>query len=661
MELVRGEPITAFCDGQRMELDARLDLFADVCRAVQHAHINGVVHRDLKPSNILVSLVDGRPHPRVIDFGIAKAVEAAGDAETMHTAFGSVVGTLEYMSPEQAMGGGAPVDTRSDVYSLGVVLYELVTGSLPFDSAMLRDAGVVEAQRVIRDTDPPTPARRFTSSTTREQTANARGTDARTLSRWLDGDLGWIIMKALEKDPARRYQSTSDLAADLARLRAHQPVDAGPPSRRYRASRFVRRHRTAVIAASIVLVALLAGITLATVGFVRAREAQVRAENEAKRATLIKDFLTSMLAEARPDKTGGRELTVMNIVDSMAVYLDHKDPFPKDPVTTAEVIDAIAETYRSLDRYDRAIPMFQRALALKRSAPGNNDRTILVTLNKLSECQAATGDLKAAIATQKDVVATAERAMGKENDDYSGWLMNLGNMYADTGDPARAEPLLRESIDIERRVDNPKTDDNMAFSINNLATVLVDEGKCADAIPLHQESLALRRRFFKTPSAEVATALGNYAKALDCAGRHDEARLAADSALTMCITVFGPDHQRTATSRVRLAETLMHTGHVGDAEPLLRDAIPVFEKIGERQWRVGDARARLGEVMIDTGRGKDGITELETGWQILTETTGPNTIRAREIATVATRYYGGLSNTQETARWRERSSVDSGK
>ena len=653
MELVRGESITTFCDAQRMPLDARLDLFADVCRAVQHAHMNGVIHRDLKPSNILVSVVDGKPQPRVIDFGIARVVEAASDRETMHTAFGSVMGTLEYMSPEQAAGGTA-VDTRSDVYALGVVLYELVTGSLPFDSAMLRSAGAVEAQRVIRDTDPPTPARRFTSSDTREEAASARATDTRTLSRRLHGDLGWIIMKALEKDPARRYQSSSDLAADLERLRAHEPVAAGPPGRRYRASRFVRRHRTGVIAASAITLALVAGLALATAGFVRAKHAQQRAENEARRATMIKDFMTGMLAGARPDKSRGREVTVREVVDSTAAKIARENPFPKDPLVLADVVHALGETYRSIDEYDRAIPLFQRAIELKRAAPGNNDRSILVSLNKLSECQATTGDLKAAIQTQKEVVATAERTIGKETDDYSAWLMNLGNMYADTGDPVAAEPLLRESIAIERRVDNPKTDDNMPFSINNLATVLVDQGKCADAIPLHEESLALRRRFFGTPSAEVATALGNYAKALDCAGRHDDARSAADSALAMCVTVFGPDHQRTATSRVRLAETLMHTGHAADAEPLLRAAIPVFAKIGERQWRVGDARARLGEVMIDTGRGQQGIAEVEAGWQILTETTGQNTIRAREIAGVATKYYDGVSNAQELARWQER-------
>ena len=653
MELVRGEPITAYCDAQRLDLDARVDLFSAVCRAVQHAHMNSVIHRDLKPSNILVSIVDGRAEPRVIDFGIAKVMESAADAETMHTAFGSVIGTLEYMSPEQASGGATPVDTRADVYSLGVILYELVTGSLPFDPKELRSAGAVEAQRLIRDTDPPTPGRRFTASDTREQAASVRATDARTLKRRLDGDLGWVIMRALEKDPARRYQSASDLAADLGRLRAHLPVEAGPPSRRYRAGRFVRRHRTGVIAASVVVAALVGGMTLATVGFVRAKQAQRKAEAEAQRATVIKDFLTGILAQARPDKAKGREITVMEAVDSAAARIDRDQPFADDPLTLAHVLHAIGETYRSLDAYARATPRFERAVQLKRSAPGDNDETVLVSLNKLSECQAQTGDLKQAIKTQTEVVALSVKLHGKENDESSARINNLGNMYADSGDLEKAEPLLRESLEIDRRILG-NDHENMPTSINNLATILVDDGKCADAIPLHEESLAMRHRMFKEPSAEMAVALANYARALDCAGRSVEAEVFADSALAMSITVFGDGHQRTATARVRLAEVYLHTGRAAEAEPLLHSAIATFRGLDERHWRVGDARARLGEVMLATGREADGVAALDEGWEILTETTGPNTRRSREIAEVMATYYEARSESELRARWRQR-------
>ncbi|HEU4365285.1 MAG TPA: serine/threonine-protein kinase [Candidatus Krumholzibacteria bacterium] len=659
MELVRGEPITAFCDGQHLDVDARIDLFVEVCRAVQHAHINGIIHRDLKPSNILVSSVDGRAQPRVIDFGIAKAVEAAAGAETMHTAFGSVIGTLEYMSPEQAAGGTAPVDTRSDVYSLGVVLYELVTGSLPFDSASLRGAGAVEAQRLIRDTDPPTPARRFTATGEREAIARTRSTDARSLQRRLNGDLGWVIMKALEKDPARRYQSASDLAADLGRLRVDQPVEAGPPSRRYRAGRFVRRHRTAVVAASVVVVALIAGIALATTGFVRARRAQVRAENEARRATLIKDFLTGMLAEARPDKSRGREVTVLEVVDSTAVRIERENPFAGDPLVLADVVHAVGETYRSLDQYDRAIPLFERAVALKRSAPGDNRESMLISLNKLSSTKAQAGDLPGAIATQTEVVGLTERLLGKENDRYSAWLSNLGNMYADVGDLAAAERILRESLAIDRRVLGNDHED-MPISINNLATVLVDQGNCEDAIPLHEESIAMRHRYYGEPSAEMAVGLSNLSRALDCAGRYGAAEIAADSALAMSTTVFGPGHHRTATCRVRLAEVLMHTNRADAAEPLLCDAVVVFGAIDARFWRTGDARARLGEALIAQGRGPEGIRELEAGWDILTETTETDTPRSREIAGVIAGYYEQKTERALAERWRLRAAGGSG-
>jgi len=376
----------------------------------------------------------------------------------------------------------------------------------------------------------------------------------------------------------------------------------------------VRRHRTAVIAASVVAVALVSGLTVATVGFVRAKQAQQRAEAEARRATAIKTFLTGMLAEARPEKAKGRDVTVREVVDSTLARIDRKHEFADDPLVLADILHALGETYRSLNVHDRAIALFTRAVELKRSAPGNNEKTILVSLNKLSETQAESGDLAHAIETQKEVVALAEHAFGRETDQYSGWLSNLGNMYADTGDLANAERILRESLAIDRKILGPDNED-MPFNINNLATILVDEGKCADAIPLHEESLALRRRFFTPPSAEVAIALGNYARALDCAGRHAE------------------------------------------AEPLLRAAVATFSATGERFWRTGDARAVLGEVLLAIGRSAEGVNELTAGWEILTETTGGNTRRSREIATVAAHYYESERGSALAQQWQARAGL----
>ena len=646
MELVRGDPITSFCDAQRFDLDERVVLFGKVCRAAQHAHIKGVIHRDLKPANILVSYVDGIAEPRIIDFGIAKAIEA-GSAETMHTAFGSVIGTLEYMSPEQA--SARVVDTRSDVYSLGVILYELVTGSLPFDSGALRGAGAVEAQRIISDTDPPKPARRFTSTASREAIAASRGCDARALAKRLDGDLGWVVMKAMEKDPARRYQSASDFAADLERLRRSEPVEAGPPSRRYRAARFVRRHRTAVVAATLVVAAMVGGITLATTGFIRAKRAQKLAETEAMRANQIKDFLTKMLAQARPEKMG-YDVTVLQMVDSTTAQMERDTTFSNDPLVRADILHALGETYRTMDNFERAVPLFEEALALRRAAKGENDRSTLVTLNKLGQCQGMSGNLKAAIATQEQLVALSATVLGKEDEEYSAHLANLGNMYADTGDLARAETLLRESLAIDRRVLGNEHE-SMPISINNLATILVDQRKCADAIPLHEESLALRHKLVGEPSSDVAVALGNYARALDCAGRSEEARVFADSAVTMCAKVFGPDHTRTATARVRLAEALLHTGHAAQAEPLLRQAIAVFINVNPRLWRVGDARARLGEVLLAQDRRDEALNQLEEGWAIYTETTAVEAPRSREIAGLLATHYDG---TPDAGVWQQR-------
>jgi WD40 repeat protein/serine/threonine protein kinase len=278
MELVKGIPITRFCDERRLGPRERLGLFVPVCRAVQHAHQKGIIHRDLKPSNVLVALYDGQPVPKVIDFGVAKALGQKLTERTLFTGFGAIVGTLEYMSPEQAELNQLDVDTRSDIYSLGVLLYELLTGSTPLDRRRLKEGAVLELLRLIREEEPPRPSTRLSTSETLPALAEQRGTEPAKLTRLVRGELDWIVMKALEKDRNRRYETATGLAADVQRYLQDEPVQAGPPSAAYRLRKFVKRNRGPVLAAAGVLLALVAGMAGTTAGLVEARHQRDQAE-----------------------------------------------------------------------------------------------------------------------------------------------------------------------------------------------------------------------------------------------------------------------------------------------------------------------------------------------------------------------------------------------
>jgi serine/threonine protein kinase/WD40 repeat protein/tetratricopeptide (TPR) repeat protein len=287
MEYVDGEPITDYCDRHRLDTRERLELFIHVCEGVQHAHQKGVIHRDLKPSNVLVRIQDDKPVPKIIDFGVAKATDQSLTERTLFTELGMVVGTPEFMSPEQAEMSGLDVDTRTDVYSLGVMLYVLLAGALPFDSDKLRRAGYDGIRKTIREEEPARPSTRVSSLGAKSsETAEQRRTDPVTLKRLLSGDLDWITMKALEKDRTRRYDSPSELAAEIRRHLVHQPVLAGPPSALYRAKKFVRRHRVGVATAAAILVLLVAATAVSTVLYFRAEAARAEAETQAYSASL---------------------------------------------------------------------------------------------------------------------------------------------------------------------------------------------------------------------------------------------------------------------------------------------------------------------------------------------------------------------------------------
>jgi non-specific serine/threonine protein kinase/serine/threonine-protein kinase len=287
MEYVPGIPITDYCDRNLLGFRERLVLFQQVCQGVQHAHQKGVIHRDLKPSNVLVTLQDGKPVPKVIDFGVAKATNQRLTEKTVYTEIGVLIGTPEYMSPEQADLTGLDVDSTTDIYSLGVLLYELLVGALPFDPKALRKAGYAEIQRKIREEEPPRPTTRLsTMGRNAEEIARRRKSDVRSLIRLLRGDLEWITMKALEKDRTRRYAAASEFAIDIGRHLGHEPVMAGPPGIGYRVRKYVRRHRGLVAAGTTVAAALLVGAVVSFLLYLRAARAQETAEIESHAANV---------------------------------------------------------------------------------------------------------------------------------------------------------------------------------------------------------------------------------------------------------------------------------------------------------------------------------------------------------------------------------------
>jgi len=374
MELVPGVPITKYCDQHNLPTPARLALFAQVCHAVQHAHQKGVIHRDLKPSNILVTLHDGEPRPKVIDFGIAKATQGRLTDRTLFTAFEQFIGTPAYMSPEQAEMSGIDVDTRSDIYSLGVLLYELLTGRQPFDPKTLLQAGLDEIRRIIREVEPMKPSTRLNTmgDSDRDSIARQRGTAPAQLSLLLRGDLDWIVMKALEKNRSRRYETASGLALDIQRHLQNEPVFARPPTIGYRISRLVRRNRLTFAAAGFVVIALVAGTIISTTQAIRARRAERiaaaargKALEEQGRA---EDLLGFMIGDLRTQLAKVGRLDVLDAVGDKAMsYFSSREAEGLDDSTLtryAKALTQIGEIRMDQARYPEALTAFGQAFTL---------------------------------------------------------------------------------------------------------------------------------------------------------------------------------------------------------------------------------------------------------------------------------------------------------
>ena len=573
MELVRGLPITAYCDARRLSVRDRLSLFISVCEAVQHAHQKGVIHRDLKPSNIMVGDEDGHPAPKVIDFGIAKALGPATSATL--TMGGMAVGTAAYMSPEQADAGQLDVDTRADIYSLGVMLYELLVGHLPVDPNAM-GLFVFLAKLVSGNVTPPTPsAALLTVERERETVAHMRRTDFRHLRRELKGDLDWIVMKAMQPDRALRYETANGLATDLRRYLADEPVIARPPSATYRLSKFVRRHRVGVFAAGAILVSVVASAVVATVGYVRATRAEHRAASEAEAAKQVTNFLVDLFRVSDPGESRGNTLTAREILDRGTRRVTTE--LAAQPLLQARIMQTMGTVHAQLGQYGPARALLTDVLRTRELALPADDPLVGETLAALGEVARSRGDAAEADRLLSRALAIRQKAFGSEHIDVATTLASIAALRWKQGRAADAESLYKRVLILDRKV-RTEADPRTARDMRGLAAVYLSQKRYGEAEALWKETLALQERTLGRDHPDVGSTLNNLGGLYYNTGRYDDARTYYQRARPIIEKTLGPAHPSNASIWNNLGEVEWKLKHHRESEILFRQALELKER-----------------------------------------------------------------------------------
>jgi serine/threonine protein kinase len=576
MELVQGVPITEYCDQCNLTTRERLELFITVCQAVQHAHQKGVIHRDIKPTNVLVAMQDGRPAPKIIDFGVAKAIGQRLTENTLTTAFAQMVGTPLYMSPEQAELSPLGVDTRSDIYSLGVLLYELLTGMTPFDKDRLHAASYDELRRIIREEEPLRPSARISTLAANLATtvAEHRRTEPRRLRQTVGGDLDWIVMKCLEKDRNRRYDSAGSLARDIDCYLHDEPVQACPPSAGYRFKKFIRRNKVAAAFIALLMISVT-GLGVSNVAIKRERDAKTTA---LARAQAVSDLLQEMLGSADAEQAKGSQYTVRELLDDFSAGLGSQ--LADAPEAEADIHATIGRAYRSLQVPNKARPHLERAIELTRQLDGPQSEKLAAILV-----------------------------------DYALNLQNQGRYF-------EAESQLRQSLEIYRQLG--VSGSPVIYALRILQHVLISDNRHGDAESVTEEAMAIASHSGEE-FPDLASMLHRYADMKIWQGRPKQGEELARQAVDMHRRLHGEQHPETAYGLRTLANALQQQQKLEGAETALRECLAIFRRcFPEEQFAVRTTVDQLKTVLKVRGdqSALDALAEEEAKLPIRSDNPG---------------------------------------
>jgi len=616
MEYVPGVAITNYCDEKKLKIRDRLELFIRACEGVQHAHQKAIIHRDLKPANILVVEVDSKPMPRIIDFGLAKTLTPYFSGESMNTLAGSFVGTPGYMSPEQADPGIQDVDTRTDVYSLGVVLYELLTGFLPFDAAQWKKVPLEELLRHLREEDPPRPSTKVsTGRDASASNAHARGTEPPQLVSALRGDLDWITLKALDKDRNRRYGTPSEIAADIRRYLKNEPILARPASAGYRLRKYVRRHRVGVTAA--------AGLFLLLAGFAALQAVQLRRiTRERDRADRVAQFMTNMFTVSNPSESRGNTITAREILEKASK--DINTGLSQDPELQASMLDLMGRVYSHLGLYGRAQELLSPAVEIRRRVLGPRNPDTLWSMVNLANALSDQAKYPEADKLYEEVIETGRSVGAPARRRVIAAMNNLALNLRDEGRIADVEKMQREVVETLRRSVGPEAPDTLT-AISNLALTVRTQAHFADAVNLDRQVLEARRRTLGPDHPDTLRSAANLAlDLLDEQGHETEAEQLIRPTLEAQRRIVGPEHPDTLVSMDALSDTLLQQKKFAEAETVTRQELEILRRTrGPEHPRTFRAMNNLATVLDLEGNHAEAARQFRELWEIQRRVSGP--------------------------------------